>query len=274
MARSLRREELARIAAADLFGLMDVQQVCRSLSLVWDNVLEAALSAEIRGWVSEHPDEQPPGVISVIGIGSLGGAELGYGSDADVMFICDPRRDAAGQAEVADAEVVKWATRICDSLRRRLAKPSQDPPLEVDVTCARGLWADCAHLGVLISYYEHWPDLGAASPTAGPPGLPGDKDLGLRFLHAIDPLRYPDGGASPKMVQQVRRMKARVDSERLPRGGRSAHPHQAWLRCAHRYRMDGAAIDLVARSSGAGAAQYLHFGVLGGAARAQDCRRS
>ena len=220
VARSLRREELARIAAADLFGLMDVQQVCRSLSLVWDNVLEAALSAEIRGWVSEHPDEQPPGVISVIGMGRLGGAELGYGSDADVMFICDPRRDAAGQAEVSDAEVVKWATRICDSLRRRLAKPSQDPPLEVDVDLRpEGRSGPIVRtLESYISYYERWAETWELQALLRATWIAGDKDLGLRFLHAIDPLRYPDGGASPKMVQQVRRMKARVDSERLPRG--------------------------------------------------------
>ena len=65
--------------------------------------------------------------IAIVGMGRLGGAELGYGSDADVMFVCEP---AEG---VDDTEAVKWAIGICDGMRTRLAKPSGDPPLDVDL---------------------------------------------------------------------------------------------------------------------------------------------
>jgi len=97
VARSLRRADLARVAAADLLDMMDVQQVCRSLSFVWDAVLEAALAAEIRASVESRREgntegamQETPARIAVIGMGRLGGAELGYGSDADVMFVCEP----------------------------------------------------------------------------------------------------------------------------------------------------------------------------------------
>ena len=220
VARALRRAELARIASADLFGLMDVQEVCHSLSMVWDNVLEAALAAEIRAWSLEHPDSEVPGVISVIGMGRLGGAELGYGSDADVMFICEPRKDAEGTPLVDDSEVVKWASRICDSLRRRLAKPSQDPPLEVDVDLRpEGRSGPIVRtLDSYVTYYERWGETWEIQALLRATWIAGDKDLGTRFLKAIDSLRYPQGGADVKMVRDVRRMKARVDSERLPRG--------------------------------------------------------
>jgi glutamate-ammonia-ligase adenylyltransferase len=46
----------------------------------------------------------------------------------------------------------------------------------------------------------------------------GDADLGLRFLLMIDDFRYPPGGVSAAAVQEIRRIKARVDAERLPRG--------------------------------------------------------
>ena len=46
----------------------------------------------------------------------------------------------------------------------------------------------------------------------------GDEDLCRRFTELIDPLRFPDGGISDDDVLEVRRIKARVDDERLPRG--------------------------------------------------------
>lgn len=220
VARALRRTELARVASADLFGLMDVQDVCRSLSIVWDKVLEAALQAEIRSWQKAHPEEKPPAKIAVIGMGRLGGAELGYGSDADVMFVCEQTTDEDGELVSDETTAVKWATQICDALRRRLSKPSQDPPLEVDVDLRPEgrSGAIVRTLDSYIKYYERWGETWEMQALLRATDIAGDKDLGIRFLHAIDPMRYPSGGASKKMVQEVRRMKARVDDERLPRG--------------------------------------------------------
>ena len=86
-ARTLRRRELARIASADLLGMLEVTDVCKALTSVWVAVLQAALEAVIR---ANTPDSGVPARIAVIGMGRLGGGELGYGSDADVMFVCDP----------------------------------------------------------------------------------------------------------------------------------------------------------------------------------------
>ena len=100
-ARTLRRRELARIASADLLGMLEVTDVCKALTSVWVAVLQAALDAVIR---ANTPDDGPPARIAVIGMGRLGGGELGYGSDADVMFVCEPdwavsrsRRRCAGR---------------------------------------------------------------------------------------------------------------------------------------------------------------------------------
>ncbi len=88
-ARTLRRRELARIASADLLGMLEVTDVCNALTSVWVAVLQAALEAVIR---ANTPDGGAPARIAVIGMGRLGGGELGYGSDADVMFVCEPDR--------------------------------------------------------------------------------------------------------------------------------------------------------------------------------------
>ncbi|MEZ2120871.1 MULTISPECIES: bifunctional [glutamine synthetase] adenylyltransferase/[glutamine synthetase]-adenylyl-L-tyrosine phosphorylase [unclassified Corynebacterium] len=212
-ARSLRRAELARVAAADLLGMMDVKEVCRSLSLVWDAVLEAALRVEIAAATANSGDT-PPARIAVIGMGRLGGAELGYGSDADVMFVCEP---AEG---VSDTDAVKWSVGICDRLRRRLSKPSDDPPLEVDL----GLRPE-GRSGAIVrtiesygNYYERWGATWEIQALLRAAAIAGDPDVGKRFLRTIDRFRYPEEGIGAETVREVRRMKARVDNERLPRG--------------------------------------------------------
>ena len=213
IARSLRRAELARVASADLLGFMEVEEVCRSLSLVWDAVLEAALASEIRWWADEH-SQNPPAKIAVIGMGRLGGAELGYGSDADVMFVAEPEEG------VEDNEAVKWATMICESVRSRLGKPSQDPPLDVDIDL-RPEGRQGAVVRTLESYrryYSEWGEVWEMQALLRATWIAGDKDLGIKFLRMIDEFRYPKGGADRQMVAEVRRMKARVDAERLPRG--------------------------------------------------------
>lgn len=221
IARSLRRAELARVAAADLLGFMDVEEVCLSLSLVWNAVLEAALQSEIRAWEDQH-GENAPAKISVIGMGRLGGSELGYGSDADVMFVTEPNDlpDDAEERETAENRAVKWAASICDSVRSRLGRPSQDPPLEVDMDL-RPEGRNGAVVRTMESYeryYREWGETWEMQALLRATWIAGDKDLGIRFLRMIDQFRYPEGGVSDKTVQEVRRMKARVDAERLPAG--------------------------------------------------------
>ena len=149
VARSLRRTELARIACADLLNLMSIREVCRSLSLVWDAVLEAALQAEISASLKTEGLEAAPAEIAVIGMGRLGGAELGYGSDADVMFVCEPTNG------YSDNEAVRWAINVCDRMRKRLSKPSGDPPLEVDLGL-RPEGRSGAAVRTLESYYQYY----------------------------------------------------------------------------------------------------------------------
>ena len=57
-------------------------------------------------------------------------------------------------------------------------------------------------------------DSGAAARAP----VAGDLELGERFLQMVDKTRYPPGGVSAEAVQEIRRIKARVDAERLPRG--------------------------------------------------------
>ena len=211
-ARTLRRRELARVASADLLGMLDVEQVCTALTSVWVAVLRCALQAVIRGATGQG--ESAPARIAVIGMGRLGGGELGYGSDADVMFVCDP----VGGAD--ETRAVKWSVSVAEQLRALLGRPSDDPPLDVD-TGLRPEGRNGPLVRTLASYgayYQQWAQPWEIQALLRAAPVAGDVGLGVRFMELADRVRYPAGGASPAALQEIRRIKARVDAERLPRG--------------------------------------------------------
>ena len=211
-ARGLRRRELARVGSADLLGLLEVTEVCAALTSVWAAVLQAALDAMIRANMPE--DGKALAAIAVIGMGRLGGSELGYGSDADVMFVCEP---ATG---VEDSRAIRWSTSIAEQIRALLGTPSVDPPLEVDANLRpEGRAGPLVRtLAAYTAYYAQWAQPWEIQALLRAHAVAGDAELGQRFLLMADKTRYPSDGVSVEAVQEIRRMKARVESERLPRG--------------------------------------------------------
>ncbi len=212
VARSLRRRELARIASADLLGMLGVTEVCAALTSVWVAVLQAALNAVIRANIGDRSDA--PAAIAVIGMGRLGGRELGYGSDADVLFVCDPVEG------VEDSEAVRWAISVAEQVRALLGTASADPPLEVDANLRpEGRSGPLVRtLASYAAYYEQWAQPWEVQALLRAHAVAGDADLGQRFLLMADKTRYPAGGVSADAVREIRRLKARIDAERLPRG--------------------------------------------------------
>ena len=212
--RSMRRIELVRVACADLLGLLDVSAVCTALSSIWVAVLQAALAAAERG---QTGDGDPPARVAVIGMGRLGGAELGYSSDADVLFVCEPTEGPGGRTD--DAEALRYAKAVAEATISALGAPSPDPPLEVDTKLrpegrggplVRTLDSYRQYYAKLADTWEHQALL-RARPVAG------DEALGAAFVEAIDPVRYPPEGLPDAAAVEIRRIKARVDNERLPR---------------------------------------------------------
>ena len=115
---------------------------------------------------------------------------------------------------------MRWAVTIAEQVRTRLGTPSADPPLEVDA----GLRPEGRN-GSLVrtmdsyeAYYAQWAQPWEIQALLRAHCVAGDADLGERFLLMIDKTRYPPGGISQETMQEIRRIKARVDAERLPRG--------------------------------------------------------
>jgi glutamate-ammonia-ligase adenylyltransferase len=210
--RRLRRRELTRIAAADTLGRLDIIPVGEALSDVSTVTLTAALEASIAAFEHDHGDL--PTRFAIVLMGRLGGREVGYSSDADVMFVHQPLEGAG------DVEAAKAATEVATSLRAILASPSADPPLEVDAD----LRPDGRNgplvrsLDAYRTYYAQWSAVWEAQALLRARPVIGDPELCAAFTELIDPLRWPESGIPDDDVREIRRIKARVDSERLPRG--------------------------------------------------------
>ncbi|GGM12211.1 bifunctional [glutamine synthetase] adenylyltransferase/[glutamine synthetase]-adenylyl-L-tyrosine phosphorylase [Nakamurella endophytica] len=211
-ARSARRHEMLRLACGDLLGLIGGTDILRGLTSVAEATVQAAFAAATRQVVQERGAERAR--IAVVGMGRLGGAEVGYGSDADVVFVAEPLPGADTAAALDDANAV------ADLMTRLLGRPSPDPPLPLDADL-RPEGRNGRLVRTLDAYRSYWQRFAApwerqallrARPVAG------DAELGAAFVAAADPFRYPADGLDQRDVIEIRRIKARVDVERLPRG--------------------------------------------------------
>lgn len=264
--RALRRRELARTGVAEVLGALGPVSAARAISDAADVVLAGGLR------IAEHEARaerkvargDEPARLLIVAMGRLGGQEMGYGSDADIMFVYE----AVGGAP--DKEANDYALSVAKNIRRILSAVGPEPGLPVDADLRpEGRNGPLVRsFDSYVKYYSRWsspweaqallrarplsgtlsvvaaggPEEGAvvaslsddgapagagASPDAGGPpgreldlgpGAEGGASLGARFTALIDPLRYPQGGPDAAVLREVRRIKARVESERLPRG--------------------------------------------------------
>jgi glutamate-ammonia-ligase adenylyltransferase len=221
--RGVRRRELFRTAAADIVGSYGteaspveadqgalVDRVGAAVSDLTAATLAGTLRAVVRGgWGDTLPTR-----FAIIGMGRFGGHELGYGSDADVLFVHEP------QEGVDEHEAAAAANKVVAEMRRLLQLPSSDPPLVIDA----GLRPEgksgppVRTLKSYEAYYRRWSLVWESQALLRAEPVAGDEDLGRRFTELIDPLRYPAQGLGDEAVREIRRLKARMEAERLPRG--------------------------------------------------------
>jgi [glutamine synthetase] adenylyltransferase / [glutamine synthetase]-adenylyl-L-tyrosine phosphorylase len=212
--RSVRRRELLRIAAADVLGVTEgPDATAEALTSVTRAAVQTALTVAIRK-VSAELRRPLPTRFTVIAMGRFGGHECGYGSDADVLFVHDP---VPGQPE---REASDAAQAVAAELRRLLTLPVPDPALIVDADL-RPDGRQGPLVRTLAAYRAYYRGRSApweaqallrAEPAAG------DPELAASFVRMIAEFRYPLDGIDLAAVREIRRIKARVEAERIPRG--------------------------------------------------------
>ncbi|MGW2305960.1 bifunctional [glutamine synthetase] adenylyltransferase/[glutamine synthetase]-adenylyl-L-tyrosine phosphorylase [Streptomyces sp. NPDC001809] len=222
-ARGVRRRELFRTAAADLIGSYGTEDSPREpdpgalVDRVGEAVTDlnaATIAGALRAAVRAEWGDELPTRFAVIGMGRFGGHELGYGSDADVLFVHEPREG------VDEQEAARAANRVVAEMRRLLQLPTADPPLLIDADLRpEGKSGPLVRtLKSYAAYYHRWSLVWESQALLRAEPLAGDRELGERFVELVDPLRYPAEGLGEDAVREIRRLKARMESERLPRG--------------------------------------------------------
>ncbi|WP_432055808.1 bifunctional [glutamine synthetase] adenylyltransferase/[glutamine synthetase]-adenylyl-L-tyrosine phosphorylase [Streptomyces sp. bgisy022] len=222
-ARGVRRRELFRTAAADIVGSYGTESqpaeadqgaLVDLVGAAVSDLTAATLAGTLRAVVRENWGDDLPTRFAIIGMGRFGGHELGYGSDADVLFVHEPREG------VDEHEAARAAAKVVAEMRRLLQIPSSDPPLLVDADLRpEGRNGPLVRtLSSYEAYYRRWSLVWERHALLRAEPVAGDADLGRRFVELIDPLRYPPAGLGEDAVREIRRLKARMESERLPRG--------------------------------------------------------
>lgn len=221
--RGVRRRELFRTTAADLIGSYGTEEspaepdpgalVDRVGNAVTD-LNAVTIAGALRAAVREEWGDTLPTRFAVIGMGRFGGHELSYGSDADVLFVHAPREG------VDEQEASRAANRVVAEMRRLLQLPTADPPLLIDADLRpEGKTGPLVRtLKSYEAYYRRWSLVWESQALLRAEPMAGDMDLGRDFVELIDPLRFPVDGLGEDAVREIRRLKARMESERLPRG--------------------------------------------------------
>jgi len=205
--RAIRRRELFRIAAGDLLGEHDVIITGAALTDLASATIDAALAV-----AREAASESVPR-IAVIAMGRWGGREMSYASDADAMFVMEDGTDA-------DNDPIKVATAVINEMRTLLTRPSADPALSIDADLrpeGKG-GALIRSLTAYRNYYSRWSSTWELQALVRADGLAGDEELAKILMAEIDARRWPEGGLSASQLIEIRKLKARVEAERLPRG--------------------------------------------------------
>jgi glutamate-ammonia-ligase adenylyltransferase len=204
--RRFRRRAMLRVAARDLGGA-PFEEVVSEISAIADACLERAVGRDA-------------GSIAIVALGKLGGRELNYASDVDVLFV-----HAEGGVTARDA-----GERAAAAAVRLLSEPTAEGiALRVDTALRPGGRAGALSrsLAAMTAYYaEHaatWERqaLIKARPVAG------DRELGAAFVGAVAPFVYPEELA-PQAIEEVRQVKVRLEEYIRARGKAATEVKRGW----------------------------------------------
>jgi len=188
-----KRRELLRIAALDLTGEATLASTTAALSAMARDVLAAAVAVAVADTARDVS-------ISVIGMGKLGGAELNYASDVDVLFV--------GEGEPADLErvaraVLEHAGR-CFRVDADLRPEGRDGPL-------------VRSLASYESYWDRWAEPWERQALLRAVPVAGDAHLGARWAAAAGAVVWGRPFTADDL-RHVRALKVRAEDEVRRRG--------------------------------------------------------
>jgi glutamate-ammonia-ligase adenylyltransferase len=202
--RQVRRREVLRIASSAVLGATSMSQIAEGLTAVTDAYVISMVALVKQSQQSELD-------LGVIAMGRWGGMELGFGSDADGMLIY------SSESLTAQAEAEKLAQVLLAISKDSLLEFELDLDLRPEGKNGPRVRSVKGYAG----YYERWAEAWEFQALLRARVVVGSEDLTQQFTEIIDPYRYPKQIKRESLVE-IRRIKARVEAERLPQGANPA----------------------------------------------------
>ncbi len=198
------KAEILRIASRDVLELATADETARSLTGLAESVLNAAIDLVA-----------PTIPFAVIAMGHLGGGELAYGSDLDVVCVYDSDGYGASPAAAAEAGLS-----TAGALLRVVGGETPSRRIwTLDTTLRpegrQGVLA--RSLESYAAYYDRWAELWERQALLRARPIAGDADLGRRFVELAGRVVW-QAPLSDDDVRQIRGTKARIETLRIPVG--------------------------------------------------------
>jgi len=181
--RRFQRRELLRIAAADILGYKDIHRVMEELSALADAVVALAWR-EARSIVEQRTGKPLEARTAILALGKLGGNELNYSSDIDLMWIYDEGGESTHEHVVT---AVKECVRILTEVTPEGMLYRTDLRLRPD----GGAGALALSLSATLAYYESRGALWERQMLLRARICTDEDDFGTRALDALAPFVYP-----------------------------------------------------------------------------------
>jgi glutamate-ammonia-ligase adenylyltransferase len=206
--RHIRRRETLRLALGSVVGELSIAGVSQGLSDLTEWYLITLASAIQDSLAKELKQSVDFGIVAM---GRFGGQELGFGSDADVMFVY--RNDEESNNDHSQ----KLAERIISELHRLVKDPQLEFEIDMNLRPEGKNGTVARSVDSYRAYYSRWGDIWENQALLRARMIYGSEELVAEFNEVIDEYRYPAELAS-KSIIEIRRIKARIENERLPQG--------------------------------------------------------
>jgi len=203
--RHIRRRETLRLSLGAVVGELDISQVSLGLSNLSEWYLTSLTAAILISLEGEVVD------FGIVAMGRFGGQELGFGSDADLMFVYDVAEGADSQ------QAQKMAEKVISELHRLVKDPQLEFEIDMDLRPEGKNGSVARSVDSYRAYYSRWGDIWENQALLRARMIFGNAPLVANFNEVIDKYRYPEV-LEQKSIVEIRRIKARIETERLPQG--------------------------------------------------------
>lgn len=227
--RGFRARESTRIAARDLAGLAGLPGIMEELSDLAEVCLQAVYRICWRRlvgrlgepWHQEADGQWRPTAFGVLGLGKLGGRELNYSSDVDLMFLYEAEgwvfREPPGPGTEPGRRPPshEFFRRLAEMIVEEVGRPTGEGQLyRVDMRLRpEGDAGPLARsLDSCESYYAQQGQVWERMMLMRARGVAGELGVAGEFLESIQPFRYPRN-VNPACLRDVARMKLRLETE-------------------------------------------------------------